>query len=447
MKLILRHIFPAVVLLAFFACSKDGDFGIDGYESDRRGPSERVVPQVTGRQVLLSYSAGFNDLSAELEDDIDELKTGWIPARNSPFVLLVFSKRTKDNRKDYSIKTPAHLIRLYRGAAGELVSDTLKTWPEGTVAASASTLGEVLSYVMTSFPSSEYGMIFSSHATGWVPKGYYLSGTITEYAPGMNMAPGLLQVSERPVYSLEPEDVLEGPRVRSLGVDIVDMINSTTRYEINIEDFAAAIPMKLDYIIMDACLMGGVEVAYALREKTRYLVFSQTEVLADGLCNYPTITSRLFRTGGPDLKGLCEDAYSHYSALSGWEQSVTLSLVDTDGLDRLAEVCAGLFEDYRTEIGNVSMYDVQQYYRYSKRWYFDIEDILVKSGVPDAALADFREALSSCVVYKAATPRFLSIDIVSFSGLSMYLPCADANTALRNFYRGLSWNQATGLLN
>ena len=148
------------------------------------------------------------------------------------------------------------------------------------------------------------------------------------------------------------------------------------------------------------------------------------------------------------MKGLCEDAYSHYSALSGQEQSVTLSLVDTDGLGMLAEACARFFEDYRTEIGNVSMYDVQQYYRSSKRWYFDMEDILVKSGVPDAALADFREALSSCVVYKAATPRVLSIiDIVSFSGLSMYLPCADANTALRNFYRGLSWNQATGLLN
>ena len=227
----------------------------------------------------------------------------------------------------------------------------------------------------------------------------------------------------------------------------MDMINSRTAYEINIEDFAAAIPMKLDYIIMDACLMGGVEVAYALREKTRYLVFSQTEVLADGLCNYPTIASRLFRTGGPDLKGLCEDAYSHYSALSGQEQSVTLSLVATDGLGSLAEACGRLFEDYRTEISNVSMYDVQQYYRYSKRWYFDIEDILVKSGVPDAALADFREALSSCVVYKAATPRFLSIDIVSFSGLSMFLPNADSTAALWDFYRGLSWNQATGLLN
>ncbi|MGN1233812.1 MAG: clostripain-related cysteine peptidase [Candidatus Cryptobacteroides sp.] len=437
----MRHIFPVFVLLAVLACSKDDDFGIDGNGSDRRGPSETVVPKVSVKQVLLAYSAGFNSLSADLEDDIRELKTGWIPAKNSPSALLVFSKRTKDNRSDYSIKTPAHLIRLYRGVDGKVESDTLKTWPEGTVAASASTLGEVLSYVRTEFPASDYGMIFSSHASGWVPKGYYSTGTITQYASGMNMAPGLLPASERPVQSLE--DVLDGPRVRSIGMD---MINSRTAYEMNIEDFAAAIPMKLSYIIMDACLMGGVEVAYALREKTRYLVFSQTEVLADGLLNYPTIASRLFRTGGADLEGLCEDSYAHYSSKTGQEQSLTISLVDTDGLGRLAEACSVLFDNYRSEISDVSMYDVQQYYRYSKKWYFDIEDILVKSGVPDSALTDFREALSSCVVYKATTPRFLSIDIKTFSGLSMYLPCADANTDLRNFYRGLSWNQATGLL-
>lgn len=443
MKRILQHIFPAVVLLALFSCSKNGDFGIDGDWSDRRGPSEKVVPKVTGRQVLLFYSAGFNNLSAALEDDINDLKKGWIPSRNASSVLLVFSKRTKDNREDYSIKTPAHLIRLYRGAAGELVSDTLKTWPEGTVAASASTLREVLSYVRTSFPSSDYGMIFSSHASGWVPKGYYSTGTITQYASGINMAPGLFPQSERPVFSLEPEDVLEGPRVRSIGMD---MINSRTAYEINIEDFAAAIPMKLDYIIMDACLMGGVEVAYALRDKTRYLVFSQTEVLADGLCDYKTICSRLFRNGEPGLVGLCEDSYSHYSALSGQEQSVTISLVKTDGLGRLAEVCAGLFDEYRNEISNVSMYNVQKYYRFSKQWYFDIEDILVKAGIPDSGLAEFREALSSCVIYKAATPRCLSIDIRNFSGLSMFLPHADQYTALWDFYRGLSWNQDTGLI-
>ena len=98
MKRILRNIFSSVLLLAVLSCTKDGDFGIEGTGSDCTGPGVKVVPKTGQRRVLLVYSAGFNDLSADLEDDIDELKTGWIPARNSPFVLLVFSKRTKDNR-------------------------------------------------------------------------------------------------------------------------------------------------------------------------------------------------------------------------------------------------------------------------------------------------------------------------------------------------------------
>lgn len=37
-------------------------------------------------------------------------------------------------------------------------------------------------------------------------------------------------------------------------------------YEMNINDMAEAIPMKLDYILFDACFMGGIEVAYEFRK-------------------------------------------------------------------------------------------------------------------------------------------------------------------------------------
>ena len=207
MKRILRNIFSSVLLLAVLACTKDGDFGIGGTGSDRRGPGVKVVPKTGERRVLLVYSAGFNSLSADLEDDVDDIKTGLIPSKTSRSILLVFSKRTRNNAYDYSVKTPAHLIRLYLDTDGDMVSDTLRTWPEGTVAASASTLGEVLSYVRTLYPSSEYGMIFSSHASGWVPKGYYSTGSISQYAVGAQMSPGLLPASERPVFSLEPEQI------------------------------------------------------------------------------------------------------------------------------------------------------------------------------------------------------------------------------------------------
>ena len=72
MKRILRNIFSSVLLLAVLACTKDGDFGIGGTGSDRRGPGVKVVPKTGERRVLLAYSAGFNNLSADLEDDVDD---------------------------------------------------------------------------------------------------------------------------------------------------------------------------------------------------------------------------------------------------------------------------------------------------------------------------------------------------------------------------------------
>ena len=381
--------------------------------SDRLPYDREITPGLGYQKVMILYSEGYNDLVSNLALNINQFCQGDVPYFNERNVVLVYS-HAAERRGDYTTETAPVLYRLYTHG-DSVCKDTLATFDPKANTLTPGFMRSVMETIARTFPSRHYGLVISSHGNGWIPSDY--SGENLD----MSIAPSWIGAQYDGSYR--------------------------NRKSLDISQLRDAIPFRLDYIAFDACLMGGVEVAYALREKTRYLVFSQTEVLADGLCNYPTIASRLFRTGGPDLKGLCEDAYSHYSALSGQEQSVTVSLVDTDGLDRLAEVCAGLFDDYRTEISNVSMYDVQQYYRFSKRWYFDIEDILVKSGVPDAALADFREALSSCVVYKAATPRFLSIDIVSFSGLSMYLPCADANTALRNFYRGLSWNQATGLLN
>ena len=81
-------------------------------------------------------------------------------------------------------------------------------------------------------------------------------------------------------------------------------------------DFAEAIPMKLDYILFDACLMGGIEVAYELRGKCSLLGFSQTEVLAEGL-DYKTLTQHLLQKEKPYPEGVCADYFTQYDIQSG----------------------------------------------------------------------------------------------------------------------------------
>ena len=411
-----------------------------------KGGFSRVVTPETPN-VLLLYSAGFNTLSVELEDDVRDLESGWLPlAGSASDVLLVYSRRVSSSR-DFSDKTPSYLIRLASDGWGNVVRDTLKTYPADTVAASVYTFEDVLSSVNEMFPGGRYGMIFSSHASGWVPPGYYSTGKINDFSVPLNYeamsAEGRRRVMSMPVQYVSTEEALPGPAVKSIGVD---NINKTSTYEMELEAFAAAIPMKMEYIIFDACLMGGVEVAYALKDKCHYVVFSQTEVLADGLCDYKTLTGRLLNKRVPALVELCQDSWEHYSSQpEEVNRSLTISMVDCSRLELLASVCSELFSKYRTGMLTLWPDDVQGFFRGRKHWFYDLRDIMKKAKASDEDLATLDDALSKCVLYEAASDYFISVKINTSCGLSMYLP-ADGSADLNSYYRTLSWNKATGLV-
>lgn len=391
------------------------------------------------RHAIILYSAGYNNLSRELDEDIQEMTQGYLPAKGSTDgAVLVFSKKTASSG-NYKTPTNSYLIRLYRNNKGVAVMDTVHTWPSDYVAASSRTVNEVLSYVKTNYPADSYGLIFSSHATGWLPAGYYLSGKITDSAVPFGV--GYADVL-KPVPFVEMPREAGEPRVKSIGVD---NINSSSAYEMEVNAFASSIPMYLDYIIMDCCLMGGVEVAYELKGVCGKLVFSQTEVLADGLCNYTNVIGRLLNSSEPDLKGLCEDAYTHYDSQSGSYRSLTISMIDCTKLSLLAKACAKLFIDYRGKMAIVNPSSIQCYFRFNKHWFYDLEDILSQSGASDEDMNLLNSALSQCVLYNEATPSFLDIPITTHCGLSMYLPSNGTN-ALDEFYKTLSWNKATELV-
>ena len=401
-------------------------------------PAVRVV-SAEKRNVLLLYSAGFNSLSSDLESDVEDLASGWLPLTNSESSVVMLYSRRKAASGNYSDLTPSYLIRLSSDKWGNTVRDTVKTWPRESLAASVETFHDVLSTVSGMYPGSRFGMIFSSHATGWLPPGYYSTGKIS--LPSAASGYGLL--SSVPVGFEDLPDDPSAPRVKSIGAD---NITSRSTYEMDIEEFAEAIPMKFDYIIMDACLMGGIETAYALKDKCSRLIFSQAEVLADGLCDYSTLTRRLLGGTGPDLMGLCEDSFARYAAQTDVVyKSITISMIDCSKLEPLADACRSLFSEYRANLIGVQPDEVQGFFRYNKHWFYDLEDILVKSRIPESALTDFRNAMDGCVLYKAASEKFINFDIDEFCGLSMYLP-ADGDMVLNDYYRGLSWNKATGLV-
>lgn len=421
------------------------DSGITNGNSGNREENE------DRRKVLLLYSAGYNSLRSYLLEDIEDLKSGWLPTCYQNHDVVLVYTHTTEKKGAYNTPTSPYLLRLYTNDNGEPVADTLITYEAGTRSSTAEQFNKVLTYVKEKFPAGNYGMIFSSHATGYLPSGFY--NKPQDYVfPGINtmMKQKGSGFQSSPVPYYEPEFDPSLPMVKSVGQDQVGTTGEYVSYEMEIRDFAEAIPMKFDYILFDACLMGGIEVAYELRSKCDLVGFSQTEVLAEGL-NYKTITEHLLKNQNANPQAVCEDFFSQYIQQEGVYQSATISLIDCNRLEPLAEICKELFEKYRVELYSVNHKNVQQYFRSSYRYFYDLKSIILKIGATPEEVKKLDDALAQCVVYGAHTPKFMEeFWILTYSGFSMYLP-RDMHTAfyyeeLNAYYKTLQWNKATGLV-
>ena len=452
----LKYALLLALLLAFCACSKDPDFfhPLPGSGIGNTPPSR--VPDNEIRRVLLLYSCGFNSLSSSLRGDIDELLSGKLPGtEREEDVILVFGHHVT---KSYSVPSEAVLMRLYQ-ENGEPVRDTLRTWPAGTVSASSATLGEVLGLVRRDFPAREYDLIFSSHATGWLPVSYY-GGRDVGYefvptsVPDGCMSPEAMSgecLAQDPMsgeyFVVDP--FTGGPLTRTIGETLFGSSGNYTVYNIELENFARAIPMKLNTIIFDCCLMGGVEVASALKDKCNYIVFSPAEVLSDGM-DYTTLFEHFYASYTSDPVQVAEDYYSVYDRKTGVNRSATVSVVDCSKVKGLEECVASLMETCGDAFRVLDGRGVQQYYRYNYPYFFDLRDAFDKAGVSPEGLAALDRAIDDCVIYRKATDSFLvgygGFEIDCYSGLSCYLPGAVSDSGLDMAYASGTWNRAVGVI-
>lgn len=440
-------VFPLMVSLS--SCGRKDDFDLRRHPEEASGTANRGTRTVVehGRRVMLLYSAGLNSLTNYLTEDISDLKEGFIPGSSSDDnILLVFS-RTGTYVASGCQPTSPVLFRMYIDQKGLSVCDTLVTFPVETNAADPATLTEVLEKVRSLFPSSAYGMVFSSHASGWVPPRYYSNPSL--YDPEYSESDaGVWSTSPRRAQaSFDPNELYPDlPAVKSVGQDFL----SSGAVEMSLREFADAIPYKLEYILFDACLMGCIETAYELRDKTDIVGFSQAEVLAEGF-NYKTLASNLIGGETADPMAVCKDYFDYYDRQSGVQRSATISLIDCTKLEPLADLCKQLFEKYRAKILSIDSSTVQVYFRFGRHFFYDLEDILLKAGISTTEQAALETALQDCTIYKAATPSFIKtglsgFDIFMYSGFSMYLPAA-GTTYISNYYKSnLDWNDATLLV-
>ena len=385
---------------------------------------------------------GFNNLSSSLAEDIRDLEKGFIPG-SAPLenYLFVFSHLVESS---YSTPSSPKLQRIYLGPDGNPMKETLLEMEPGTISNRAECIREVLEFLKEKYPEIEsFGVLMSSHGTGWTPPGYCTTG----YKNEGNSDDIEWRRSAFPEKYLSGEYLYEPlPGVKSMGYTVTG-VNPTVAYETDIREIADLLPFKLDYIIFDACFMGGVEVACEFRDKCNFVVASQTEILSDGM-DYTTMISDLLEGNRAELVSLATNYFNHYNLSIGSKRSATISVVDCSKLGTLAAVCRNLFRNYDISKDNVDASKLQKYFYYTNHaWFYDLYSIVQAAGASETELSDLQWALDECILYKAATPTFAlyGFPIDTHSGLSMYLP-EKKRTQLNSYYRELTWNKLTGLL-
>ena len=403
------------LLIVFAACLLAG---CNGFERPHEGPYEHV---------LVYCALGYNNLSGDLARNFNDILTDVLPGESDGRAILAYCHNTAAGGGFTTPNSPV-LVRLYRGKGGQAVADTIKTYDAGVVSASKENLRQALQDICGLFPASHYGIVFSSHGTGWLPANYNSDQERSS------------------LRSANPEPESHWPLTKAVGNQYSGSSRNPDVRWIEMPDFAEAIPMKLDYLILDACLMGTVETAWELKDVCDRLVVSPTEILAAGMI-YNTLSWDMFSGAQPDLETYCREYYGYYDAQSGSYRSATVTLVDCDKLDALADAFAAIVDAHRDRMTTALTTSVQRYYYGSSklRFFYDLRDLSAQIGATSAEMDRLDAALAAAIPYHAETPTFFDLKLERCCGLSVYIP-DPGRPRLNAFYRTLSWNDRVHLV-
>ena len=279
-------------------------------------PEEGPQPRAEAERTVIVYMAADNSLSTAVSSDTTEMVRAkdLIPSDVNFIIYL-----------DDKAHTPA-IYELSRERGMEL----WKQYDEELCSTDADVMLEALTSIMTYFPARHYGLTLWSHATGWAPR---------RNTFGKDETPGKA--------SAEPEmevTVLADVLARLL-------VTNGQRSMINGQwSMVNGQRSMFDYVFFDACFMQCIEVAYELRDVTRFVVGSPAEIPGPG-APYDKVMEALV---GGDAMGIVRGYDSGYPGTYGGYtyQGVLLSCIDCQELDALAEATGRLLTPFymdRTE--------------------------------------------------------------------------------------------------
>lgn len=386
-----------IVRAVCFMCSAFLVFGVSSCSSDDGG-EPHVEP---ARQTVLMFFPWSTNLKTAFQRNVDD------------FSKVLVRRGLKGERVVVCMATSANTASLYELTVnnGKCVADTLLRYRNRSFTSAAS-MASMFQDVKIIAPAEKYGMIVGCHGLSWLP---------------VDNTPKSRRLKRH-------YDVTSGLQTRYFG-------GLTADSEIETAALAEALSeagMKMEYILFDVCYMSSIEVAYELKDVTRYIIGSPTEVMSYG---FPYGKCGEYLLGDVDYKNVADNFISYYNLSSS--PFATVAVTDCSQLDALAAIV----KQINNGVGErqVSLDEVQPMDGYRPTLFFDFADY-IRLKCADAALLDaFNRQLDLVVPYKGNTARYYStmrgeVSINRYSGLNT---SESSQNALYRGYENTAWYKAT----
>lgn len=378
-----------IPLFTLFACNND--------EPD--GP---VIHEKVDRTVLV-YMAANNNLTVNVEENLDSIAAGYIDANTTGNLLIYLDDMGAD---------AAILYQCQVGRNNQFSKKIIKEYHEPWNSVSPSDMSQVIKDAFTDYPAKSYGIVLWSHALSWLPA----SKTLT----------------------------------RSWGED--------AGYNMNIFDLATTLEsvpgVHFDFVLFDACFMSTVEVAYDLRNAADYIIAAPTEVLEFGF-PYKSLIKQIFKYNSNTISSLAKCYADYYdgtikerptaSDIKRVRMDGTIAMIKCSEMDNLASVTHDIMTAHANDIPKVNSNLLQKYFRfYEHAFAYDFKDFMSSFATP-AEMQSLEQQLEKTIPYKYTTDYFieLKIDKERYSGIATYV-FKDNGSGWDNYYKTLQWYTAAG---
>ena len=366
---------------------------------------------VQSKRAILAYLIANNNLDTDIMNNVVWMYESLAESQDSCSLAIYYKPSSSNNYIEeaqiLTFFTDGHgqingqpALEGSEMTTGNVVEQALKYAAIPGTATDTEVMQANLQAMTDIIPAENYGLIFGSHATSWMP------------AAGTDIA------------------------TKSFGQD------GTVYNSINIPELADVLeqtfPGNLDFVLFDACMMQTAEVCYELRHATHYCIASVLETPVEGF-PYHLILDDLYQED-IDFDKLCEDVINFNKREGLWG---TYAVVDCTQMDAFANAVREQISPYKNTIEDTHLfqqYGINSYLFFS----FDVADVIrqLNGGTLPAS---FQQILDQTVLAKSCITNHSTfrVDEDRYSGIGMYIPDAVPNTRWNDYYRSaISWYQA-----